>query len=392
MHIPSINNPKPKEVEDILITFSLSILEQKTEDEVIWNIVENCISALDFEDCVIYFIDEEKQRLEQRAAFGPKSSLSHKIVSPITIPLGEGITGHVAQSGEALLISNTANDPRYLIDDKKRCSELAVPIKLDHRIIGVIDCEHSKENFFTRQHLRILSAISSICGIKLSQLRSEQMARRQQIQTDKIQHQLAKLRTKILMAQMNPHFVFNALNSTQYFLTSKDQTQALQYLGIFSKVIRYYLGHFEKDQVPFAKEQEALKQYLNLQKLRYEDKFTYELNIINGEKNNSFLFPPLLSMSILETIVEECVSDHHELHVIIDFTFNDKYLKLQIMYRSAKPKLASSDYRNGLISWEDHVDQLNKLKGYKIKRAINHMDQLDMKDSNIQLIIPNSHA
>jgi len=388
----SINNSKAKEVEDILITFSLSILEQKTEDEVIWNIAENCISALDFEDCVIYFVDNEKQILEQRAAFGPKSSRYHKILSPLKIPFGKGITGYVAETGKSLLVNNTTNNSRYLIDDKKRNSELAVPIKLGDQILGVIDCEHSKLNFFTHQHLRILSAIASICGIKLSQLRSEQMARRQQIQTDKIQHQLAKLRTKILMAQMNPHFVFNALNSIQYFLTSKNHTQSLLYLSTFSKVIRYYLNHFQKDQVPFTREYEALKLYLNLQKLRYEDKFTYHLHAKEANINKGFLFPPLLSMSILETIVENCVSDEDMLEVSINFRFDQKCLNLHITYKSAKGHLESSGFRKGLISWEDHVDQLNELKNYKITKKISREDHsAALNTSTLHLTIPNSH-
>jgi len=128
---------------------------------------------LGFEDCIVYlFDDDNRDRLIQYAAYGPKNPSGYIIDNLISIPIGQGIVGAVAQSGRYELINNTSKDKRYIKDDRTRLSELAVPIILDNQTIGVIDSEHSEKNFFTSYHLKILETIASMVsnrlGIKMS--------------------------------------------------------------------------------------------------------------------------------------------------------------------------------------------------------------------------------
>ena len=166
---------KEKEaIQESIIYFSRSLFRQNTEEDILWDIAINCIEHLGFVDCVIYLLDEERQVLLQKAAHGPKNDGDEDIVAPIEIPLGKGIVGAVCQSGEAELIEDVNLDPRYILDDEARLSELAVPIIAPGgKVLGVIDSEHPQKGFFTSMHLEVLSTIASICAIKLIKARAD---------------------------------------------------------------------------------------------------------------------------------------------------------------------------------------------------------------------------
>ncbi|MBN8834447.1 MAG: hypothetical protein BGO53_01090 [Sphingobacteriales bacterium 39-19] len=148
--------------------FATSLYNQNTVDDVFWDIAKNCISQLNFEDCVIYSLDESRNMLIQKAAFGPKNPDGFIITNVLEIPVGKGIVGSVAKSFKPEIIKDTRNDNRYLVDDISRKSEIAVPIIVDGKLIGVIDSEHSRAGFFTKRHLDILQKIADTCAKKLT--------------------------------------------------------------------------------------------------------------------------------------------------------------------------------------------------------------------------------
>ena len=78
--------------------FATSLYNQNTVDDVFWDIAKNCISQLNFEDCVIYSLDESRNMLIQKAAFGPKNPDGFIITNVLEIPVGKGIVGSVAKS------------------------------------------------------------------------------------------------------------------------------------------------------------------------------------------------------------------------------------------------------------------------------------------------------
>lgn len=151
----------------VLHSFALNLLQQHTLQDVVWAIVKHAIARLGFFDCVVYLVDEERQILVQAAAHGPKNPHEMDIANPITIPLGQGIVGTVAKTGIAEIISDTSQDPRYIVDDDFRYSEISVPILDGGRLIGVIDSEHPDKNFFTQQHLELLQTIAAMAVTKI---------------------------------------------------------------------------------------------------------------------------------------------------------------------------------------------------------------------------------
>ena len=161
------------ETEVVINYFASQINSHLQMDALLWDVVKNCISQLRFEDCVIYLLDEEKNVLVQKAAHGPKNPVDFTIHKPIEIPVGKGITGTVAQTGVAEIIGSTSDDDRYIVDDEKRNSEIAVPILINKKVVGVIDSEHRHKNFFTHKHLQILSTIAALCANQIQKTQAE---------------------------------------------------------------------------------------------------------------------------------------------------------------------------------------------------------------------------
>jgi signal transduction histidine kinase len=163
--------------EQILTYFATSLYGQNTVEDIFWDLAKNCISHLQFEDCVIYQFDKDSQVLVQRAAFGPKNPRKYEILNPIEIPLGVGIVGAVAENRRSEIVADTTKDARYIIDDEKRCSEIAVPIIIDEKLFGVIDSEHHRKKYYTSWHLKILEHMAEICAVKISKFMVEERLR-----------------------------------------------------------------------------------------------------------------------------------------------------------------------------------------------------------------------
>ncbi len=398
MSITSKNTYKlsREEFEEILIHFTTSITGLMNEDEVYWSLAKDCIAKLNLEDCVIYTVDHLKDSLVQKAAYGPKNPKDFEIYHPVRIPLGKGISGTVAVSGKAEIISDTTKDPRYIVDDARRFSELAVPIKNEGEIFGVIDCEHSERDFFNQEHLNILTTIATIAGIKIKQLRSQKEAQEKQEKFLEARSQLVDLKLKAFQAHMNPHFVFNSLNAIQFFITSNKKEEALHYISTFSKLIRYYLNHFEEDNLSLKEELEMLESYLKLQKLRYGNQLSYVLNIEGTLPPSEVLIPAFLLQTLLENIIEHSVyKQYQNFNISMNFYSSEEGVRLEVNFTYTKPieeqKRLLPQYREQIILWQDQIRLLNTHKKYQIEKKVHFNKNLDTPGGTIILKLPNLH-
>lgn len=151
----------------ILHDFAVSLLEARTVEEVLWQVSSGVIARLGFEDFVIYLLDEERQILVQRAAHGAKNPRTNLILERFELPLGEGLVGHVAETGRGLIVPDTSKEPLYLVDDKPRKSEIALPIIHDGKVLGVMDSESSELNFFTQDDFELLQTLASMVAARI---------------------------------------------------------------------------------------------------------------------------------------------------------------------------------------------------------------------------------
>lgn len=176
--------------------FAISVHNETTVDAVIWHLTEHCIERLGFVDCVVYLVDEMRNLMVQRAAYGPKNPRPRIIDNPLEIPIGRGIVGSVALKGKSELVNNVETDDRYIVDDQERASELAVPMLFKNRVIGVIDSEHPQPNFYTEEHKLTLELLAATASTKIAQVRSEE--------------------------QRNEHAIFHRLNPNPVFRLAFD--------------------------------------------------------------------------------------------------------------------------------------------------------------------------
>lgn len=289
-----------KKADHIIDYFANSVYGENSVNEICWDIARNCISQLGFEDCVVYLVDEGKNVLEQKAAFGPKNQREREIINPLVIPVGQGIVGHVAANAYPLLINDTTKDARYMADDELRCSELAVPIIHDQKVIGVIDSENRKKDFFTQEHLKTLTTIASISSFKIAEAKTEILAREHELKLLEVNSLFAESQLKALRAQMNPHFVFNCLNSIQECIVTKKYNEASAYLNKFAKLLRQVLNRSGKLLIAIEDEAEILTLYLELEQMRFDHGFQYEMHIDPDLEADDILMPSMFLQPFVE--------------------------------------------------------------------------------------------
>ncbi|WP_378181854.1 histidine kinase [Aquimarina sp. SS2-1] len=119
------------------------------------------------------------------------------------------------------------------------------------------------------------------------------------------QHQYANnlLALKSLRSQMNPHFIFNALNSVNTFIATSDERAANKYLTDFSLLMRAVLENSEEDFIPLEKEIELLSLYVQLEHFRFQDKFDYVIEVDPGIDVTQYMIPPMLLQPYVENAV-----------------------------------------------------------------------------------------
>ncbi|MCB0429556.1 MAG: histidine kinase [Flavobacteriales bacterium] len=108
---------------------------------------------------------------------------------------------------------------------------------------------------------------------------------------------------KALRAQMNPHFIFNTINSVQYFITGNDPKSSQKYLSKFARLIRYVIDNSKPSLIPLEKELEALNLYLDLESLRFGNRFEYHVIVHEDVDVNHTNIPSMLIQPYVENAI-----------------------------------------------------------------------------------------
>ncbi len=116
-------------------------------------------------------------------------------------------------------------------------------------------------------------------------------------------NKIGELKLMALRSVMNPHFIFNALNSIQYFIAQNDRKNALSFLSTFSKLIRGILSNSVNNKIKLAEELELLEHYVALERMRFENKFDFDIHIDSGLDPESIEIPSLLIQPYVENAI-----------------------------------------------------------------------------------------
>jgi ligand-binding sensor domain-containing protein len=150
----------------------------------------------------------------------------------------------------------------------------------------------------------IVSVVGFVVSIiiLIFRLRINQLKREQGKETEK-QIEISKNQLKALRSQMNPHFMFNSLNSIQNYIVNNKDDRAILYLNKFAKLMRMILNNSEKSVVTLREELDAMRLYIELEQMRFQNTFQYEINV-NGEIDQDFeQIPTMLIQPYVENAI-----------------------------------------------------------------------------------------
>ncbi len=115
---------------------------------------------------------------------------------------------------------------------------------------------------------------------------------------------IAELEAKALTNQMNPHFIFNSLNSVQHLILEKEEKQALNFLADFATLMRQMLNNSRKSYISLEDEIAFLARYLDLEKIRFANSFVYRFEMSEELREYTIYIPPMLIQPILENAIK----------------------------------------------------------------------------------------
>ncbi len=143
-------------------------------------------------------------------------------------------------------------------------------------------------------------SLGTVIGIAIFNVR--RIRKREENKTE-LNRKIANLELQALRAQMNPHFIFNCLNAIQDFILKNDAMAAKHYLSSFSKLIRKTLDNSRRQNIRLEDEIEFLKLYLELECMRFVDRFNYHIILKEGVENNHIQIPAMILQPFIENAV-----------------------------------------------------------------------------------------
>jgi len=133
------------------------------------------------------------------------------------------------------------------------------------------------------------------------QLELERLEKERQLAA--LNQKTTELEMQALRAQMNPHFIFNSLNSINMFILENNKLQASEYLSKFSRLVRLILQNSQEAFIPLENELEALELYLELESMRFQNKFEYKVEVDDDVDTAELKVPPLIIQPYAENAI-----------------------------------------------------------------------------------------
>ncbi|RFN58796.1 sensor histidine kinase [Marixanthomonas ophiurae] len=207
---------------------------------------------------------------------------------------------------------------------------------------------------------------------------------------DKAQQEkrVAGLELKALRSQMNPHFVHNSLNAIQYFIQRNEVELSENYLSKFSQLIRLFFEYSRRQTVTINEELELLTNYLEIEKLRFEEKLNYRVSVCEKIDIEEQLIPSMLLQPIVENAVNHGLfhkKDNGTVKILFKQLKEDTYqvtIKddgIGINKAKSVYKASSKNYQsNSSKVLYERLDLLNKSKEWTIKYEIQDLSDIDM--------------
>jgi hypothetical protein len=210
------------------------------------------------------------------------------------------------------------------------------------------------------------------------------------LQETEFAHKLAETEMTALRAQMNPHFIFNCLNSIKLYTLENDNLKATEYMTKFSRLIRLVLENSRSERITLAKELETLQLYMDMEAMRFKDKVAYQINVADEIDTHYIEIPPLLIQPYIENaiwhglmhkegggLITISVDTRHALYppveTILQITITDNGIGRKAA-AELKSKSATSNKSFGLKMTSERIELINQLYQTQTEVTIEDLD------------------
>jgi len=234
--------------------------------------------------------------------------------------------------------------------------------------------------FYLLSAIIISVIIYLIYKIRINQIRKEEA-----IKTE-FNKKIAEIEMVALRAQMNPHFIFNCLNSINRYIVKSDQVTASNYLTKFAKLIRLILDNSRHSKVALENELNALKLYIEMEAMRFDNKFSYAVNVSDDLDSDSISIPPMILQPYVENAIWHGLMHKTDSGVLsVNISKENDYLKCIIEDNGVgreramelKSKNSLKEKSLGIKVTNDRISIFNQLNKNKAFVAID-----DLKDKH----------
>lgn len=231
--------------------------------------------------------------------------------------------------------------------------------------------------------LSIVLIIGRIIYMRFKRIKTKNRIEQEKLEMEKT---IIELEQEAARLQMNPHFIFNSLNSIQGYIASKDTFQAKRYLAKFARLMRLILENSREEFVPIENEVEILDNYLELEKLRTNNKFDYKIEVDELINKEATEIPPMMIQPFVENaIIHGMKNKTGSGFINIKFNLKDKLINCEIIDDGVGREQASKDKvqtprkhkSTGISVTRKRLEQLKLQSGLEAGIEI-----LDLKDKN----------
>jgi ligand-binding sensor domain-containing protein len=202
--------------------------------------------------------------------------------------------------------------------------------------------------------------------------------------------QINELESKALRAQMNPHFLFNSLNSIRLFILKNEVDNAADYIAKFSKLLRMILNHSRQDMITVYDEIQSLKLYLEFERLRFDQDFDFDLQI-DGQEVLDCQIPPMIIQPFIENAIWHGLmpraSEGGKIRVSFQKQLSGLYVMVQdngIGREKAKENNRKRSLKEGSVGLQITKDRLKSLT--MRTKKMNEFEIEDLIDENGEAI------
>lgn len=208
---------------------------------------------------------------------------------------------------------------------------------------------------------------------------------------------LAGNELKALRAQMNPHFVFNSLNSIQHFILTNKSNDAGKYLNKFARLMRMILNNSDKSQITVREEIEYLQLYMELEAMRFDNKFTWHIDISDDIDTDYIEIPAMLLQPYVENAILHGLTPRGEggkLEIILRMQGNTLLCRIRDngigreRARDMRQLSGRKDHRSlGMKITSDRLELINNLHGSQLSMTITDLKNEDGSPAGTQVDI-----